>query len=127
MALGVCSMMLFVFLFRPKKLEITEEPVYDLTDHPDFKYRPGSVVIRVTNFPVPSENDSPKSGSGCCGQVMDNCATGEVEVWWVDGTISRTWPQDLYKVPDKLARVTNFCTHCIQFLLSVPVLPTPSA
>lgn len=76
-------------------MDISEEPVYDLADHPDFKYRPGSVVIRVANFPESAENESE---IGFCGQVLDNKPTGEVEVWWVDGSISRTWPQDLYKV-----------------------------
>ena len=30
-------------------MEVSEEPVYDLKDHPDFKYRPGTIVIRVGN------------------------------------------------------------------------------
>jgi ubiquitin-conjugating enzyme E2 O len=79
-------------------LDVSEEPVYDLSDHPDFKYRPGSVVIRVANFPTSTGNESSKSSAGSCGQVLDNCTSGEVEVWWVDGSISKTWPQDLYKV-----------------------------
>jgi hypothetical protein len=28
----------------------SEMSVYDLKDHPDFQYRPGTVVIRVANF-----------------------------------------------------------------------------
>ena len=28
----------------------SEVSVYDLKDHPDFQYRPGTVVIRVANF-----------------------------------------------------------------------------
>ena len=39
--------------------------VYDLKDHPDFKFRPGSTVIRVMN----------KAGNDCGlggGQVLDN-------------------------------------------------------
>ena len=99
--------------FRPTLLEETEEPVYDLKDHPDFKYRPGSIVIRVANF---GESETQASG----GQVLDNYRTGEVRqeiwpldpprklifslssvqvlVWWADGTRSFCWPQDLYKV-----------------------------
>lgn len=58
-------------IFRPTFLEESEEPVYDLKDHPDFKYRPGSIVIRVANF---GESETQASG----GQVLDNYRTGEV-------------------------------------------------
>lgn len=34
----------------PTKLEQNEVSVYDLKDHPDFQYRPGTVAIRVANF-----------------------------------------------------------------------------
>ncbi|VVD04508.1 unnamed protein product [Leptidea sinapis] len=69
-----------------------EEPiVYDLKDHPDFQYRPGTVVIRVANFTGEDANCT-------AGQVIDNFPTGRVKVWWVDGHTSMCWPQDLYKV-----------------------------
>ena len=89
----------FLYL-RPEKSELTEEPVYDLRDHPDFKYRPGSVVIRVANFPESTENEESKKSDANCfgGQVLDILTTGEISVWWVDGSVSLTWPQDLYKV-----------------------------
>ena len=77
--------------FRPKELETTEEPVYDLRDNPDFKYRPGSIVIRVSNFDEPGV-------SNCGGQVLDNYSSGQIKVWWGDGRTSFVWPQDLYKV-----------------------------
>ena len=76
---------------RPKELETTEEPVYDLRDNPDFKYRPGSIVIRVSNFDEPGV-------SNCGGQVLDNYSSGQIKVWWGDGRTSFVWPQDLYKV-----------------------------
>ncbi|CAH2211725.1 jg4244, partial [Pararge aegeria aegeria] len=34
----------------PQLLYESEMSVYDLKDHPDFQYRPGTVVIRVANF-----------------------------------------------------------------------------
>ncbi|XP_045602327.2 (E3-independent) E2 ubiquitin-conjugating enzyme UBE2O isoform X9 [Procambarus clarkii] len=75
---------------RPELVCEQEMSVYDLRDHPDFRYRPGSVVIRVANF----ENDQ-----NCfTGQVLDNFPSGEVSVWWVDGRKSVCYPQDLYKV-----------------------------
>lgn len=76
---------------QPTLLEEREVSVYDLKDHPDFQYRPGTVVIRIANF----EGED----AGCtAGQVLDNYPEGRVKVWWVDGHISMCWPQDLYKV-----------------------------
>lgn len=75
---------------KPIYVETSEEPVYDLKDHPDFKYRLGSIVIRVANLD--------ESGFSCGGQVLDLYPTGQIEVWWSDGTTSYAWPQDLYKV-----------------------------
>ncbi|XP_071444818.1 (E3-independent) E2 ubiquitin-conjugating enzyme UBE2O isoform X1 [Hetaerina americana] len=76
---------------QPKFLEENEVSVYDLKDHPDFQYRPGTVVIRVANF---EGEDANCTG----GQVLDNYPEGRVQVWWVDGHVSMCWPQDLYKV-----------------------------
>ncbi|KAJ9574645.1 hypothetical protein L9F63_008177, partial [Diploptera punctata] len=75
----------------PAMLEESEVSVYDLKDHPDFQYRPGTVVIRVANF-------EGEDASCTAGQVLDNYPEGMVRVWWVDGHISMSWPQDLYKV-----------------------------
>ncbi|KAK7079276.1 E2/E3 hybrid ubiquitin-protein ligase ube2o [Halocaridina rubra] len=54
---------------HPQLLNEQEVSVYDLRDHPDFRYRPGSVVIRVANF---EENQTCSTG-----QVLDNFPTGE--------------------------------------------------
>ncbi len=78
----------------PKHVETTEEPVYDLRDHPDFRFRPGSIVIRVANF-----GEAEVEGVACCGgQVLDNYTHGQVKVWWADESTSFCWPQDLYRV-----------------------------
>lgn len=69
----------------------TEESVYDLKDHPDFQYRPGAIVIRVANFVGEDANCT-------AGQIVDNYKDGQVKVWWVDGHISMSWPQDLFEV-----------------------------
>lgn len=57
--------------FRPTALEDSEVSVYDLKDHPDFQYRPGTVVIRVANF---------EGEDAVCtaGQVLDNYPEGRV-------------------------------------------------
>ncbi|XP_028163127.1 (E3-independent) E2 ubiquitin-conjugating enzyme isoform X2 [Ostrinia furnacalis] len=75
----------------PQMLYESEMSVYDLKDHPDFQYRPGTVVIRVANF-------TGEDAQCTAGQVIDNFPTGRVKVWWVDGHTSMCWPQDLYKV-----------------------------
>ncbi|KAJ1526736.1 hypothetical protein ONE63_008315 [Megalurothrips usitatus] len=75
---------------QPTLLDENEVSVYDLKDHPDFQYRPGTVVIRVANFEGEDVNCT-------AGQVLDNYPEGRVRVWWVDGHISMCWPQDLYK------------------------------
>ena len=65
-------------IFRPQFKSQQEVSVYDLRDHPDFRYRPGSVVIRVANF---------ENGQTCStGQVLDNFPSGEVRylmIWVV--------------------------------------------
>ncbi len=80
----------------PTELGETEEPVYELRDHPVFKYRPGSIVIRVANFA--EEGDAAHVSDCCGGQVMDNYPSGQVLARWADGKESFAWPQDLYKI-----------------------------
>ncbi|GFS49773.1 hypothetical protein NPIL_418651 [Nephila pilipes] len=76
---------------HPEVLTEQEVSVYDIKDHPDFKYRPGACVIRVVN----SEDSSPGSTAG---QVVDVHSTGHVEVSWVNGETSLCYPQELYRV-----------------------------
>ena len=85
---------------QPLFVGTTLEPVYDLKDHPDFKYRPGSIVIRVANF-----NDMVDCTGG---QVLDNYISGQVLVWWANNTTSACWPQDLYKV----SHLCNLFQNC---------------
>jgi hypothetical protein len=54
-------------------LEKNEVSVYDLKDHPDFQYRPGTVVIRVANFQGEDANCT-------AGQVLDNYPEGMVRI-----------------------------------------------
>jgi len=81
---------------QPIFISTADASAYDLKDHPDFKYRPGSIVIRVMN------NAGDNCGLGA-GQVLDNHPSGQVSVWWAgegenEGIRSACWPQDLYKV-----------------------------
>jgi hypothetical protein len=62
-----------LLIFSPAMLEESEVSVYDLKDHPDFQYRPGTVVIRVANFEGEDANST-------AGQVLDNYPEGLVRV-----------------------------------------------
>ncbi|QQP52859.1 Putative LOC100748178, partial [Caligus rogercresseyi] len=66
----------------------TEESVYDLRDHPDFNYRPGSVVIKVANF----DNEEFEVGLG--GEVVEVYPNGKVAVSWANKKMTECWPQD---------------------------------
>ena len=99
---------------QPLFVATTLEPVYDLKDHPDFKYRPGSIVIRVANF-----NDM----SDCTGgQVLDNYTSGQVLVWWANNTTSACWPQDLYKVIFKVIESIEANHSCSNSMASAHVI-----
>lgn len=76
---------------RPTYKGESEVSVYDLKDHPDFQYRPGTIVLRIANF-------GDEKQCTAAGQVMDNFCDGYVKVWWVDGHVSNCWPQDLFEV-----------------------------
>lgn len=45
----ICTYLLQLY-YRPAFLSESEVSVYDLKDHPDFQYRPATIVIRVANF-----------------------------------------------------------------------------
>nr|XP_036674139.1 (E3-independent) E2 ubiquitin-conjugating enzyme UBE2O [Drosophila suzukii] len=71
--------------------DIEELSVYDLKDHSDYQYRPGTMVIRVSNF-TGEDVDS------TAGQVIDNYPDGRVRVWWAKGHITMCYPQDLFEI-----------------------------
>lgn len=84
-------MTFFNLYIRPTYRGESECSVYDLKDQMDFQYRPGTMVIRVANFVG-------EDAKCTAGQVIDNYIDGRVKVWWVDGHISHSWPQDLFEV-----------------------------
>ncbi|XP_067123691.1 (E3-independent) E2 ubiquitin-conjugating enzyme isoform X1 [Centruroides vittatus] len=80
----------------PEELNNQEVSVYDIKDHPDFRYRPGSCVIRVANFQVGVHSDTDPYCTA--GQVIDVYSSGQVQVSWVSGRTSLCYPQELYRV-----------------------------
>ncbi|KAM8703488.1 hypothetical protein ACLKA7_008158 [Drosophila subpalustris] len=75
----------------PSCKEVEELSVYDLKDHADYQYRPGTMVIRVSNFTGDDLNST-------AGQVIDNFPDGRVRVWWAKGHITMCYPQDLFEI-----------------------------
>ncbi|KRF83602.1 (E3-independent) E2 ubiquitin-conjugating enzyme UBE2O isoform X2 [Drosophila virilis] len=75
----------------PSCKDVEELSVYDLKDHADYQYRPGTMVIRVSNFTGEDLNST-------AGQVIDNFPDGRVRVWWVNGHITMCYPQDLFEI-----------------------------
>ncbi|KAH8359553.1 hypothetical protein KR093_007414 [Drosophila rubida] len=75
----------------PSCKEVEELSVYDLKDHADYQYRPGTMVIRVSNFTGEDLNST-------AGQVIDNFPDGRVRVWWAKGHITMCYPQDLFEI-----------------------------
>ncbi|KAH8383142.1 hypothetical protein KR009_007087 [Drosophila setifemur] len=75
----------------PMCKESEELSVYDLKDHSDYQYRPGTMVIRVSNFTGEDVNST-------AGQVIDNFPDGRVRVWWSKGHITMCYPQDLFEI-----------------------------
>ncbi|KAI8045129.1 hypothetical protein M5D96_001308 [Drosophila gunungcola] len=75
----------------PKCKDVEELSVYDLKDHSDYQYRPGIMVIRVSNF-------TGKDVDSTAGQVIDNYPDGRVRVWWAKGHITMCYPQDLFEI-----------------------------
>lgn len=55
---------------QPKLLEMEEMSVYDIRDHPEFRFRPGTIVIRVGG-----NSSSPECSAG---QIVDNFPDGKV-------------------------------------------------
>lgn len=69
-----------------------EVSVYDIKDHPDYKFRPGDIVVAVGD---PQKSDI---GNHAVGQIASLDAQGGLIVRWPDETMSFCNPQELYLV-----------------------------
>lgn len=86
----------FVTFFKisqtdPKSEELGAQEIstYDIREHPDFTFRLGYCVLRVSNF------QATESG---IGQVADILPEGRVVVEWASGEVSACYPQELFHV-----------------------------
>ncbi|XP_005110437.1 (E3-independent) E2 ubiquitin-conjugating enzyme UBE2O [Aplysia californica] len=84
----------------PKLVEANcEMSVYDLKDHPDYKFRPGQSVVPVGGV----ENRTEENSSACqtVGQIYELDPNGHLVVKWADGSISQRYPQEVFIVSDE--------------------------
>ncbi|KAM4691193.1 LOW QUALITY PROTEIN: (E3-independent) E2 ubiquitin-conjugating enzyme [Rhinophrynus dorsalis] len=73
--------------------------VYDIADHPDFRFRSTDIVIRIGS----SERDVlPDTKEPSVGQVARVDVNSKVEVVWADNSRTVVLPQHLYNVESEL-------------------------
>ncbi|KAE8577004.1 hypothetical protein XENTR_v10004397 [Xenopus tropicalis] len=73
--------------------------VYDIVDHPDFRFRATDIVIRIGN----SDPEAfPDASQPSVGQVARVDVSSKVEVIWADNSRTIVLPQHLYNVESEL-------------------------
>ncbi|XP_064378620.1 (E3-independent) E2 ubiquitin-conjugating enzyme [Dromaius novaehollandiae] len=72
--------------------------VYDIADHPDFRFRTTDIVIRIGN----SEGATAKEDEPSVGQVARVDVSSKVEVVWADNSKTIILPQHLYNIESEI-------------------------
>ncbi|KAM9296931.1 (E3-independent) E2 ubiquitin-conjugating enzyme [Gastrophryne carolinensis] len=72
--------------------------VYDIADHPDFRFRATDIVICIGN----QESHATADTSQSVGQVAHVGIDSKVEVIWADNTRSIVLPQHLYNIESEI-------------------------
>ncbi|XP_062447544.1 (E3-independent) E2 ubiquitin-conjugating enzyme isoform X1 [Rhea pennata] len=72
--------------------------VYDIADHPDFRFRTTDIVIRIGN----SEGAAAKEDEPSVGQVARVDVSSKVEVVWADNSKTIILPQHLYNIESEI-------------------------
>lgn len=76
--------------------------MYDVKDHPDYKFRPGHVVVRVGGYE--------ESHTEAAGQVFELTQDGQLLIQWADKTRTKCYPQELYLIGDEVSLLKNTFT-----------------
>ncbi|CAI9728364.1 Hypothetical predicted protein [Octopus vulgaris] len=88
---------------RPEEISLKSEvSVYDIKDHPYYKYRPGYAVIRVDGADENSNGDIEAAG-----QVYQLDPQGFVLIKWPSSKVSCCYPQELFIVGDELSEISS--------------------
>lgn len=72
--------------------------VYDIADHPDFRFRTTDIVIRIGN----SDGATAKEDEPSVGQVARVDVSSKVEVVWADNSKTIILPQHLYNIESEI-------------------------
>ncbi|CAH1793495.1 unnamed protein product [Owenia fusiformis] len=80
---------------RPTYVGHEEVSVYDIKDHEDYSYRPGTVVVRIAS--------SEDANAQACGQVYEIMTDGRLKIQWGDTTQSFCYPQELYTFGEEMS------------------------
>ncbi|NWI69333.1 UBE2O enzyme, partial [Todus mexicanus] len=72
--------------------------VYDIADHPDFRFRTTDIVIRIGNSDGATANEDEPS----VGQVARVDVSSKVEVVWADNSKTIILPQHLYNIESEI-------------------------
>ncbi|OCT60708.1 (E3-independent) E2 ubiquitin-conjugating enzyme UBE2O [Xenopus laevis] len=73
--------------------------VYDIVDHPDFRFRATDIVIRIGST---DPEAFPDASQPSVGQVAHVDVSSKVEVIWADNSRTIVLPQHLYNVESEL-------------------------
>ncbi|XP_029401960.1 (E3-independent) E2 ubiquitin-conjugating enzyme isoform X2 [Mus pahari] len=73
--------------------------VYDIADHPDFRFRTTDIVIRIGNT---EDGALPKEDEPSVGQVARVDVSSKVEVVWADNSKTIILPQHLYNIESEM-------------------------
>ncbi|NWJ09795.1 UBE2O enzyme, partial [Crypturellus undulatus] len=71
--------------------------VYDIADHPDFRFRTTDIVIRIGSEGATTNEDEPS-----VGQVARVDVSSKVEVVWADNSKTIILPQHLYNIESEI-------------------------
>ncbi|XP_015778491.1 PREDICTED: (E3-independent) E2 ubiquitin-conjugating enzyme-like [Acropora digitifera] len=108
--------------FSREGKELFEErgvSVYDIMEHSDFVFSAGDVVVRVvrddSEYMEAVEGEAVERPTPCVGQVTLVDKEGSVFIKWVDKTVSKVKPQELYKIDAEVGISLCLCFLYIGF------------
>lgn len=92
-------------ILLPSEVSVAEKSetvsVYDIKDHPDFQYRPGSIVMRIDNKKDTDVESAPnQSIEATIGQLIKFLPSGKLYCKWMNDTYEAVDPQAVFHISD---------------------------